>query len=784
MKRILILVLVFACFPAAAQDAPAVTVTEAGRIERSAGPRNTSAHLSPDGTRILHVEQDTFCVLTAEGDEQSCHTASEQTGLRARDSSPDHDSIAWSPDGRYAAYTTMGLQLGTDTDIWVLDTESGIFTNATDDGYDGSVITGELPDDLFIDLAPAWMPDGTLTFARHTLPLRETALEVWSVSPSGAVAMPVAELHAPTGEGANVMSLDWSADGSTLAYVIYALNASHSGAWVYDADSGETKQVIGNDDAENLLRADLSPDGTHLLALSAERMQFMLDQERDGHFVVPVDSGEVQRLDPQRAVINAGWLPDGRLLYIGRSIQSPDDSGLYVTSDPTAVGQKVMDMPEHDGAAIPVFAPTNRSATPLNIAPNGLLLLGTPAEFMIVLEVEFEAPAAQTEATPEPGEPAAQASPAALTARELLRLPLLSAPAASSSHISPDGQHVTNVRGHEFCLYTIGGVQQWCVEVIDRLNDDRPVRPDSESIRWSPDGRYLAFTIPVYTFFRDADIWVVDLEEATYTNLTEDGYDGGIALRPDVPETVTVDLAPAWTPDSRLTFVRYNAQLNNIPELWAIDPAGGEAELLGALAEFNPGRVLVMSLDWAPDGSAAAFTIDPMTTPFGGLWLFETADMSIRPLVIPPERSPTFINATFSPDGRWVLLLSVLREMGRNAQPFDPENNGYFVVSADTGSIRQIQSDRLITSAGWTPESLIVYTAIDLGDDTDGGLFATAPHGDEHVKLVDIPAIDARPFQIFAPTPQQYAPIEVSDNGRLLLATATETTLSIELSAD
>ena len=55
-----------------------------------------------------------------------------------------------------------------DSDLWVMDAQTGALTNLTDDGFDaGILLPKEVRIRLFVDLAPAWTPDGqAITFSR------------------------------------------------------------------------------------------------------------------------------------------------------------------------------------------------------------------------------------------------------------------------------------------------------------------------------------------------------------------------------------------------------------------------------------------------------------------------------------------------------------------------------------------------------------------------------------------------------------------------------------------
>ena len=265
-------ILTILALPALAQDAPpsdtsGVTVTEVAQLDRQTGPGNTSAHLSPDGQRILHIERDTFCVLTISGTEEACYTLSEQTGLSPSQVTPDHDSVTWSPDSRFVAYTVHGWARGDDMDILLFAANTGQLTNLTDDGFDGSIfnLNDDTPDTAFIDYAPAWMPDGTLTFARNIAADLRSATELWSIRLGDSEPARVAELHPDEDEIGTVMSMDWSADGSTLAYTLYH-SGDQSGLWLYDAASGQAEMLLADDRQTrgNAVRATFSPDASRV----------------------------------------------------------------------------------------------------------------------------------------------------------------------------------------------------------------------------------------------------------------------------------------------------------------------------------------------------------------------------------------------------------------------------------------------------------------------------------------------------------------------------------------
>ena len=816
MRRLLtgLFILTLFALPALAQDAPpadlsGITVTEVAQIDRQTGPADTSAHLSPDGQRILHINRETFCVLTIDGAEEGCYNVAEATGLSGRSIRPDHDTVTWSPDSRFVAYTGNPWIYGEDSDIWLFAANTGQFTNLTDDGYDGSIFgsSDDIPESAVIDYAPAWKPDGTLTFVRNSAKDMRTPAALWSLRLGDTEPVKVADLHPDTDEIGTPMSIEWSPDGGTLAYTLYH-SGDLSGLWLYDAASGETEMLLPDDREQrgNAMLATFSPDGSQILLVTSEREQFLTDRERDGHFVVSVETGEAVRLDPEAWVMSAGWLPDGSgLIYTGRSAQFTEQ-GVYVSSDPAQAGRLALSgtIGEDEGP-YNVYAPTSRVRSALKVAPDGTMLLGTSvAPVLIIVRIDGlgplpvqaqTAPEAQatlpliTELPPvtvapsitETPVPEAGAQGAFTTMREIARLPFPSV-LSSSSHLLPDGESLINVHENAFCEVTLEGEQRWCVEATyNDGEEDRPVRVDQESVTMSPDGRYLAFTTEALITFRDPDIWVLDLETQQVANLTDDGYDGAMGSTDDPAITAYVDMAPAWRPDGMLTFARHAPGFNDTaPALWLVDPAGGEPEKLADFEATVDAFNLVMDMDWSPDGSRMAFVLDSQGNPFGGLWVYEVEDGDMRPLVIPPEREG-YLTADFSPDGQSILLQTAKHAAIRATRLSGvAEDNAYFVVSLD-GSTQQAQAPLFIVNTGWLPDGSLLYLLYDHEERSNGGIFITPSAGEMPEKVMGLPTLEDREdAMLLGPTPRQWPMIQVTQNGRFAVGSPQGTTLVIE----
>ncbi len=177
---------------------------------------------------------------------------------------------------------------------------------------------------------------------------------------------------------------------------------------------------------------------------------------------------------------------------------------------------------------------------------------------------------------------------AALTVAGTTDIDLLAGPARTAAYLAPDGAHFAYLKGSTLCLYA-GDQQQQCVDVSQLGSID------SETPRWSPDSRYLAFNENFFQYFRDPDIWVWDTANNVLRDITDDGQ---TKLALSDPNWRNIDVLPHWLPDGHILFLRYN-KVNGQPQppqIYTIAPGWQQPHAIGAafhprsLCRLRPGR--------------------------------------------------------------------------------------------------------------------------------------------------------------------------------------------------
>lgn len=303
---------------------------------------------------------------------------------------------------------------------------------------------------------------------------------------------------------------------------------------------------------------------------------------------------------------------------------------------------------------------------------------------------------------------------------------LMAGPGRSAAYLAPDGEHYAYLRGNTFCLYETV-VQKNCIDLGGRMRG-----LDVEIVRWSPDSRYVSFTENFLMMLVDSDIWVWDTVENTLTDLTDDGEnDFGFA-----DDTWTgIDLAPDWTPDGRILFLRYSRVDGQImpADIYTVT-VDGQEEKIGTIQLSDPFNdpVSVYNLDVEGD-QLVYIHAAPNAMPDDGVWI-SNLDGSNARQIIHTERDRIPFAVDLSPDGRYVLVSTIFP----NNMQYEPETSSVYLVDVNEGDMRLIDPQHFVAGAGWTPQgSGLIYLVYLPGETREGGVYFSAKPGKAGIELFD-----------------------------------------------
>jgi hypothetical protein len=248
--------------------ADAVTVQSARRVSDIINERQpVFTTLSPDGQFIAwyresgrgRSREQQVCVFTFVNADKRCHT------LPAGEFGGFPYQLQWSPDSTQIAFSENPVELGHESDIWVLSAADGAFTNVTEDGLTGSwrTLANQENATVNLDYLPAWNPaDGAIYFWRvQPQGNLNFGLTLQRIDPNGGDAEEVADVGAalpgtlPIFDFQSIYLDGPSAvapDGSKLAAILGTFNPMGStqfGLYLFDITAADVAPVeaIGPD---------------------------------------------------------------------------------------------------------------------------------------------------------------------------------------------------------------------------------------------------------------------------------------------------------------------------------------------------------------------------------------------------------------------------------------------------------------------------------------------------------------------------------------------------------
>lgn len=347
-------------------DADRLSVAEIIELPLLAGPGRTSAHLAPDGNRLAYLNGEALCILEIasvaehiqrallEGVEfeETLYDLTEQPDdfagvacILSEIQATAHETVQWSPDGRYLVMAELFFQTLTDSDIWVLDTNTMLLTDITDDGEAKFSFAESASQGPLIDVAPRWLPDGRLVFLRYTgQGEKYDPPYVYTVQPDGSDLQQAGQLETP--QNFAVSALAVSVEGK-LAYNLQASSDELellNGLWISDLDGGNAQHIWHSPEnpVDIPVALDWSPDGQYVAVSLASAGAYSVTYEPGNSRwrAVRVSDGQEVLFSTEHFVHNVGWAPDGSaIVYTTGSIMDKESEGLYVAAEPGATGR-------------------------------------------------------------------------------------------------------------------------------------------------------------------------------------------------------------------------------------------------------------------------------------------------------------------------------------------------------------------------------------------------------------------------------------------------------------
>lgn len=266
---IAIAALLVTAFPASAQTpiaAGAWSVTD--DMEITLDGDADIASLSPDGAWIAgQGENDSFCIWSTDDGTETC--AGEDLPIDLR-------SIAWAPDSSAVAFSLDAARLLIDSDIYVLDVESGDLENLTDDPGEARRVSfsGEPGEYIHADIMPAWSPDGeTIAFVRGTFDEWTNSTSIMTIAPGSGNAGQLF-LLSPLQWLTVYSPMHYLPDDSLLIAVAMAdPDVAANGVWHLAPDGGRIDQLLQTAPNAGELAGttivDVSADGSQAILFSA-----------------------------------------------------------------------------------------------------------------------------------------------------------------------------------------------------------------------------------------------------------------------------------------------------------------------------------------------------------------------------------------------------------------------------------------------------------------------------------------------------------------------------------
>ncbi|MBI5961098.1 MAG: hypothetical protein HY866_20330, partial [Chloroflexi bacterium] len=336
---------------------------------------------------------------------------------------------------------------------------------------------------------------------------------------------------------------------------------------------------------------------------------------------------------------------------------------------------------------------------------------------------------------------------------EVIELPLYAAPARTAAYLAPDGSRFAYLKGQSLCILDIATIADYVQAQLDAgilfenaladltdnpesfeaascaLLDDSRMKVEQETIRWSPDSRYLVMSENFFRYYVDSDIWVLDTNSMTLADITDDGG-AKFDITAPANQSPPIDVVPRWMPDGRIVFLRYTGEGEEFesPHIYTIRPDGSDLQQAGQLQTTQ--RFAVYALAVSADGKLAynLWGNDSQFQSLNGVWI-SNLDGSQPEQLWHNAEEPNYVPMAvdWSPDGRYVAFNLPPTSFGAQ---YAPEISVERAIRISDKQEVLFSPDSFVWSAGWSGDgSAFVYTTRDILDPTKEGLYIAPEPG-------------------------------------------------------
>lgn len=261
---------------------PGISIMDVNRhiiaryMRRSPIGRQTDLTWSPDSTTIVFRAVQNITI-----DLYATHLGSDNQFLQITGTGKNNHSPAFSPDGRWLAFTS---ERDGNPEIYVTDTACLYSASRCQDSQ-----AKRLTDNIFTDDQAAWSPDSKQIVFQSN---RDGNFEIYTMNLDGSGQIRL------TDNSSRDLQPDWSPDGHTIAFISERdINAE---LYIMNADGSDQRRLTVTSDYE--FTPQWSPDGLQILFQRAVRGS---DFET---YLMDADGSHVQRLTTVQTFLqNPAW---------------------------------------------------------------------------------------------------------------------------------------------------------------------------------------------------------------------------------------------------------------------------------------------------------------------------------------------------------------------------------------------------------------------------------------------------------------------------------------------